>query len=149
MWNKYIMLNNFLFENHAVFEIMWKHIFEWGKPPMAIWRIRIVWWVHKAANTHSDFIILNAVPSQQWLHERASMLRYCTFPFLFYLFCLDPRDELKVKKRRNLFLKTVWLRILWNFLLYLINIFNTNVRVHSCTIMVYDFIEFVTVVSIM
>jgi hypothetical protein len=37
---------------------------------------RIAWWITKATDTHSEFVTLIAFPLQQWLHERASMLRY-------------------------------------------------------------------------
>jgi hypothetical protein len=33
-------------------------------------------WGTKATNTHSEYVIVIAFPRQQWLHERASMLRY-------------------------------------------------------------------------
>ena len=33
------------FENHAVFEIMWKNTVERGKPQMKIWLMRIGYWV--------------------------------------------------------------------------------------------------------
>jgi hypothetical protein len=42
---------------------------------MRIWHMRILSWVPKAKNTHSEYVILVA-PLQQWLHERASILRY-------------------------------------------------------------------------
>jgi len=32
--------------------------------------------IHKYKNTHSEYVILTAFPLQQWLKERASMLRY-------------------------------------------------------------------------
>jgi hypothetical protein len=32
-------------------------------------------WIIKATNTHSEYVILIAFPPQQWLHERASILR--------------------------------------------------------------------------
>jgi hypothetical protein len=38
--------------------------------------------ITKATNTHSEYIILIAFPQQQWLRERASMLRYA------YIACL-------------------------------------------------------------
>jgi len=38
--------------------------------------MRISYWITKATNTHSEYVILLAFPPQQWLHERASMLRY-------------------------------------------------------------------------
>ena len=59
------------------FEIMWKNVVERGRPQMTIWRMRIVCWIPKATNTHSEYEII-AFPLQQWLHERASMLR-CTY----------------------------------------------------------------------
>jgi hypothetical protein len=33
-------------------------------------------WISKAKNTHSEYIILIAFPLQQWLHESAFMLLY-------------------------------------------------------------------------
>jgi hypothetical protein len=41
-----------------------------------IWRMRFTCWITKATDTHSEPIILIAFPRQQWLRERASMLRY-------------------------------------------------------------------------
>jgi len=32
--------------------------------------------ITKATDTHTEYVILTAFPRQQWLHERASMLRY-------------------------------------------------------------------------
>jgi hypothetical protein len=41
-------------------------------------RMRFACRMTKAAQTH-DYVILSAFPRQQWLRERASMLRY-TYP---------------------------------------------------------------------
>jgi hypothetical protein len=38
-------------------------------------RMRFEYWVTKSTDTHSEYIILIAFPLQQWLRERASMLR--------------------------------------------------------------------------
>ena len=38
--------------------------------------MRIACRIHKATDTHSEYVILIAFPLQQWLHERVSMLRY-------------------------------------------------------------------------
>jgi hypothetical protein len=40
--------------------------------------MRIACWITKATDTHSEYVILVliAFPRQQWLRERASMLRY-------------------------------------------------------------------------
>jgi hypothetical protein len=40
----------------------------------------------KAINTHSEYVILTAFPLQQWLHKRASMLRYTYIACLVLLF---------------------------------------------------------------
>ena len=42
--------------------------------------MRIACWIPKATNTHSQYVILIAFPLQQWLHERASVLRYTGCP---------------------------------------------------------------------
>jgi len=34
-------------------------------------RMRIVCWITKTTSTHSEYVILNAFPRQQWLRERA------------------------------------------------------------------------------
>jgi hypothetical protein len=41
-----------------------------------IWHMRIAGWIPKATNTYSEYVMLIAFPKQQWLHERASVLRY-------------------------------------------------------------------------
>jgi hypothetical protein len=38
-------------------------------------RMRIACWITEATNTHSEYVILMAFPRQQWLRERASVLR--------------------------------------------------------------------------
>jgi len=54
---------------------MWKNIVERERPQMAIWRKPFSCVITKATNTHSEYVILIAFSLQQWLHERASMLR--------------------------------------------------------------------------
>ena len=66
---------------------MWKNIVERGRLQMTIWRMRIAFWIPKATNTHSDFVILIAFPLQQQLHEQASMLHY------MYTVCLVNVDS--------------------------------------------------------
>ena len=43
---------------------------------MTVWRMRVAYWIPKATNTLSEYVVLNAVPLQQWLQERSSVLRY-------------------------------------------------------------------------
>jgi hypothetical protein len=44
--------------------------------------MRCACWIHKATDTHSEYVTLIALPWQQWLRERASLLRYT------YIACL-------------------------------------------------------------
>ena len=55
------------------------------RPQMTVRRMRIACWVTKATDTHSEYVILIAFQRQQWLCERASVLRYIIFPVLFIL----------------------------------------------------------------
>ena len=73
----------FFLGNRAVYEIMWKKFTEPDKPRMKAWRIRIAFWIPKATDTHSVYVIQIAFRRQQWLLERASMLR----SYVHYLSC--------------------------------------------------------------
>jgi hypothetical protein len=56
-----------------------KEMADVDSPQMAIWHMRIACWIPKATNTHSEFAYSESVIAfllQQWLHERASLLRY-------------------------------------------------------------------------
>jgi hypothetical protein len=39
-------------------------------------RMRVACWITKATDTYSECVILIAFPRQQWLRDRASVLRY-------------------------------------------------------------------------
>ena len=54
---------------------MWENIVQPDTPKMTIWHMRFVCWISEATNTHSQYVIPIDFPQQQWLHERASMLR--------------------------------------------------------------------------
>ena len=43
---------------------------------MTIRHMHFACWIPKATNTRPEYLILIAFPLQQWLHERATMLRY-------------------------------------------------------------------------
>jgi len=55
---------------------MWENILERGRLQITIWRMRIACWIPKTTKTHVGYVIIIAFPLQQWLHERASVLRY-------------------------------------------------------------------------
>ena len=43
-------------------------------------RTQTAWWVTKATETHSEYVILNAIQWQKWLRERELELRYTYIP---------------------------------------------------------------------
>jgi hypothetical protein len=61
-------------ENLTVYEIMCKNMIEAGRPLMTIRRMCFACWINEATNTESEYVILIALPRQQWLRERASLL---------------------------------------------------------------------------
>jgi hypothetical protein len=46
------------------------------RPQMTVWLIRVASWIPKTTNTHSEYVILTALPLQNILHRRSSVLRY-------------------------------------------------------------------------
>ena len=79
---------NFFPENRAVYEIIWK---KYGKARQAtdeniIRRMPVQSWIKKAKNTQIKYMIVIAFPWQQWLCDRASVLRfmYIACVVLFY-----------------------------------------------------------------
>jgi hypothetical protein len=49
----------------AVYEIMWKNNVELGRPQMKVRCTSIAFWISKATNTHSEYVILIDYPLQQ------------------------------------------------------------------------------------
>ena len=45
-------------------------------------RMRITYWINKATDTHSEYVIVLAFTRLQWLGARASILRYTCFACL-------------------------------------------------------------------
>jgi hypothetical protein len=72
----HFMFNNFFFENRAVYEIIWKRFVGWDRQQTTIQNgACLACCISKVTDT-LRYIILIAFPRQQWLQERASMLRY-------------------------------------------------------------------------
>jgi hypothetical protein len=65
----------FFFDNCAVCKIMREHISQSGEPQMTVLHMRFAYWIPKAKSIHSEYVTFTAFPRQQWLHERASVLR--------------------------------------------------------------------------
>jgi len=85
---------------------MWENIVR-GRPQMTMWGMRIACWIPKATNTHTGYVILIVFPLQQWLHERASMLRYTYIACLalIWLTINETHDKIQV---------SVLFQCLWN-----------------------------------
>jgi len=46
---------------------------KYGTNGVATDDMRLAFWITKATNRHSEYVIRTAFPLQQWLYERASM----------------------------------------------------------------------------
>ena len=71
------------FFKSGLYEMTWKSMVQPSRPHIAIWRMHIWRWIHKATNTHSEYVLIIAFPLQQLLHECASTLRCSKLPVLF------------------------------------------------------------------
>ena len=58
---------------------MWKKYFRAGQATDVYGACALRAVYVKTTDTHSEYVILIAFPVQQWLHERASLLRYTYF----------------------------------------------------------------------
>jgi hypothetical protein len=67
-------------------------------------RMRFACWITKATDTHSEYVILIAFPRQQWLRERASLLR----SYVDCLCCLT-ENECVYCAVRTVFMCFVWI----------------------------------------
>jgi len=79
------MFKNFSPKNVPCIQKLWKNTIEPDRPQMTIWRMRAACSIPNATNIHSEYVILIAVPQQQWWHERASILRYTYIAYLVHL----------------------------------------------------------------
>jgi hypothetical protein len=66
----------------AVYEIVCKYMVVPDRPQVTIWLMRIACWVTKAADTHSEFVILIASPATMVTPRRFSVTFIRTLPVL-------------------------------------------------------------------
>jgi hypothetical protein len=81
--------------NRAVCEIMWKNVMQLGGPQKTIWCVRIACRITEATNAQSEYVIIKMLffPQQQWLRERATMLRVYANFILFFFFGIFSRFQ--------------------------------------------------------
>jgi hypothetical protein len=60
---------------------MWQHTAERSRSQMTIWRMRFTCWIHKATNTHSEYVIFTAFPQPR-------VVRRTRLNLTLYLHCL-------------------------------------------------------------
>jgi hypothetical protein len=63
-------------------------------------------WIVKATDTHSQYVIFIALPLQQWIRERALILRYAYLACLFRVLVLANTLELARTEWFSVILKT-------------------------------------------
>ena len=83
--NTHLMFNFFFFRKSCPLchNVQKYSAARWTTDDHIIQRMRTECWITKATETHSEHILLIAFPRQQWLRERASVLRlYGTLPAL-------------------------------------------------------------------
>jgi hypothetical protein len=54
---------------------MWYNTVQQDRPQMTIWRMRIAFWIPKATDTYSEYVIIIGFPRRNWLRERVLLLR--------------------------------------------------------------------------
>ena len=93
--NIYFMFINFFFENHTVYEIMCKNTVESDRCQIQsiTQRMLIAYWITKARNTDSEYVIIIASPLLPCSHECASMLGYMYIARLVEIIWLSGLSE--------------------------------------------------------
>jgi hypothetical protein len=104
-----------VFENCAVYDIMWKNIVQSDRPQLTIWHLRILCRIPKAADTNSEYVILIAFPLQQWLYERVTMLCHTSAACLV-------KHSYSVKSQKTMTFRNVDNKIILIFNLELVGI---------------------------
>jgi hypothetical protein len=79
------MFSNFFRKSFLLWDNVGKYFRAGQATDDNIWRTLIACWITKATNIHWEYIVHIAFPQQQWLHERASILRYTHVACLVYV----------------------------------------------------------------
>jgi hypothetical protein len=84
--NTHFVFGKVFFSKIVPFEIRWKNISEPDMTQMTTRRMRNLYRMPKATNTHSQYVISISFPLQHWLQERAYTLSYTYIGyFVWYL----------------------------------------------------------------
>jgi hypothetical protein len=55
--------------------MVWKNVLEPDRLQITIHRVHVAYWILKATDTHSVYVILIVFPQQQLLHDRACLFQ--------------------------------------------------------------------------
>jgi hypothetical protein len=82
--NTHFVFNNFFF-NPTIYEIMWKNMAEPDRTQMTTWHMHIACCIPMVTNTHSEHVVLIALPQQKWLQKHTLLLCYTYIACLVFL----------------------------------------------------------------
>jgi len=77
-------ITHYIYSNNQLNTNQYGFTHKKDRPEMTIWHMRIAYWIPKATNTNSEYATFIAFLRQQWLRERAPMLRHCLSCYLMY-----------------------------------------------------------------
>jgi hypothetical protein len=104
--NTHFTFNNFSLRSCRLWYNVEKNILQWGRPYMTIWRMRIACRMPKATNIHTEYVIRIAFQMQQWLHERASMLRYKNIAWIACYWQIQTNKQTNKQTGDQIYLQT-------------------------------------------
>ena len=90
-----VVFNN-VFQKLCVLWDNWENTVERGRAQVAMWPIRVVWWITKNTNPHWIYVILFASSLLQLLRECASILHYKYLMFVCALITLCHQDDPRI-----------------------------------------------------
>jgi len=61
----FIFNNISFFENHVIYDVMWKTTVQPDRPQMTIRPMHIACWISKATKTYSEYVVLIVFPQHQ------------------------------------------------------------------------------------
>jgi hypothetical protein len=56
-------------------------------------KVRFLWWINRATDTHGDYVIFIAFPREQYLQIGASKITYLCIAFLIYQYANSAVDN--------------------------------------------------------
>jgi hypothetical protein len=95
------VFKNFFPEIRAVYEMTWINIVEPDRPQFTIWHMRIVCWMPKATNTHSEYVTVITFTTKNSCTKTPQWYVIHTLPvFCILISCLSyPEQTIQIKDK--------------------------------------------------